>query len=497
MMRKNKLDYSVKELAEQGKNKAAMVGVFIMNIVLAAAYLLEVIKGARTVTSYGIIVLFCTIPCVLALILYKRKKDSGLIRYVCGIGFMFLYGYVMWTTTTDLVFCYIIVFFVIFVVYVDVKLLVLLSIYALFINIIVIARKAMNGTLTQDGITNAEIIIACLVLTCLFTLLALQKIEQINKANIEKADSQRIQADGLLNTTLQVASSMTENIAQAVTETDSLKSTIGMTQHAMAKLVADTNEEVEAIEAQKQSTHKINDYISGVETAVHSIIGEVNIAEENLNAGNQIMNDLLEQVHSSEEANVLVVQKMQGLKECAGKMQDIMELIRDVADQTRLLSLNASIEAARAGEAGRGFAVVASEISALSTQTNSATGDIDKLIENIVHSVGEVTNAMDQLLEGSQLQNRYVNQTADSFSKIHNSTQGIFAQVSHLKDTVEIVTEENQQVAEQIENVSVIMGNVMNGAKNTYENCNVNLESIANMAIVMDNLKDDATKLQQ
>lgn len=496
-MEKMKLDYSIKEIAEQSKNKTAMIGIFIMNAILAVAYLIEVVKNTRSIASYGIVAILAILPCIIASIAYKRKKDSDVIRYITGVGFALLYGYVMWTSSTDLAFCYVTVVMVAFIVYVDIKFLVSLSIYALIINVAVIIRKAVTGNLTGVNLTNAEIIVACLILTCVFILLSIRKIEQINKANVQKADSEREQADELLNTTLQVAASMTENIEIAVGETDSLKDAIEMTQHAMEELVADTNEEVEAIEMQKQSTKKISNYICGVENSVHSIIKEVNVAEENLTAGNIIMKDLLDQVHISEDSNALVVQKMDGLREYAGKMQDILGLIRNVAEQTSLLALNASIEAARAGEAGKGFAVVASEIANLSTQTNSATGDIDKLIENIVNSVEDVTTAMDKLLEGSQLQNQYVNSTADNFKKIHNSTQGIFNQVSHLKNTVEIVTEENEQVAEQIENVSAIMQRVMTGANETYENCNVNLTSVANVASVMDNLKEDAKKLQQ
>ena len=489
-------DYSVKEVAEQAKNKTALVCVVIMNAIIALAYLLEVLKDARSIASYCVVALLCVLPCVLSVIIYNKKKDSKLIRYCSGIGFILLYAYIMMTTSTDLAFCYIIVLFVAFVVYVDFKFLVGLGVCALLVNVAAIIKKVTEGRFDAVSLTNAEVIVACLLLTTFFTLFAIRKIEQINQANIDKADEQRKQSDALLQTTLTVAASMTANIEEAVGETEQLKDMIGETQNAMETLVADTNEEVEAIEAQKQSTEKINEYILGVEDAVGSIVDEVENTEEKLSAGNAVMNNLLDQVHISEQSNALVVQKMEGLRESANRMQDILELIRNVADQTGLLALNASIEAARAGEAGRGFAVVATEITNLSAQTNDATGDIDKLIDEIVSSVEDVTNAMNKLLEGSQLQNEYVNDTAGSFRQIHTSTQNIAQQVSHLKKTVTIVTEENRQVSEKIEKVSDVMQRVLDGANATFETCNVNLDSVANVAMVMDNLSEEATKLQ-
>ncbi len=495
--RKQLLDYSIQEVAEQGKNKTALTCVCILNLILAVAYLLEVVKETRTIASYSIVLAFTLLPCIIAMVAYKKNKQSGIVRYISGVGFGLLYGYVMLTTSTDLAFCYVIVAFLAFIVYVDFKLLISLSVYALLVNILIIAKKASDGQMTGVAVTNAEIIVACLILTCWFALLSIRTINHINIANVQKADNEKNQSEELLNTTLQVAASMTDNIDNAVSETDSLKDAIGTTQQAMQELVADTNEEVEAIEMQKQSTHIINEYIRGVDNSVHSIVKEVREAEDNLTSGSVVMEKLLEQVHNSDESNALVVEKMEGLREYADKMQDIMVMIRNVAEQTSLLALNASIEAARAGEAGKGFAVVASEISTLSMQTNDATEDIDRLIDSIVHSVEDVTEAMDKLVESSRLQNQFVNNTADNFNKIHNSTQGIFDQVSGLKETVDIVTQENQQVAEQIENVSVIMQKVMAGANETYESCNVNLESIANVATVMDNLKEEAAKLQQ
>jgi len=490
------LDYSIKEVAQQNQNKIALIGVIIMNVILALAYLIEVFKDARSIGSYAIVAALCILPSVLAVLIYRKSKTSSMVRYICGGGFALLYAYIMATTSSDIAFCYVIVFFVILIVYVDLKFMVGLGVYALIVNVVVIVRKAINGQLTGNALTNAEIIVACLILTTVFTILAIRKIEQINEANILKAESQKKNSEQILNTTLDVASSMTANIEEAVGETEQLKEMIGDTQRAMETLVADTNEEVEAIEAQKQSTEKINEYIMGVGDAVGSIVGEVDSTEDKLAAGNAVMNDLLDQVHISEQSNAMVVQKMEGLRESANRMQDILEMIRNVADQTGLLALNASIEAARAGEAGRGFAVVATEITNLSTQTNDATGDIDKLIEEIVSSVEDVTIAMNKLLESSQMQNQYVSETAESFGQIHTSTQNIAQQVAHLKQTVEIVTEENRQVSEQIGHVSDIMQRVMNGANATYETCSVNLDSVANVATVMDNLSLEAAKLQ-
>lgn len=495
-MKTKKFDYSIKAVAEQSKNKTALLGICIMNVILALAYLLEVFKDARSIGSYCVVAVLCFGPTIAGLIIYHINKQSALIRYICGFGFGLLYAYIMFTSSTDLVFCYIIVFFVILIIFIDFKLLGILSVYAFVVNLVALVMKAMKGGLTGVALTNAEITLACLIMTGFFTLLSIYKINQINKANVDKADLEKKQADSLLGTTLSVADSMTTDIDGAVAETDSLKDAIGMTQQAMEVLSENTNAAADAIEAQKISTMKINEYVRGVEGSVGSIVEEVNVAEENLEAGNVIMNDLLKQVQVSEESNALVVQKMEGLKEYASKMQDIMGLIRNVANQTSMLALNASIEAARAGEAGKGFAVVATEISSLSTQTNSATGDIDELIVNIVKSVEEVTTAMDALLEGSRLQNKYVNDTAESFKKIHNSTQGISTQVSQLKEAVEIVTEENEQVEKQITNVADTMEKVMSGADKTLENCNTNLESIAKVVTLMDSLKEEAVKLK-
>lgn len=495
-MKRETLDLSVKSNAAKSMNETVITGMFVMNIVLAVAYAIELVKGARQPGSYLIIAMLCLLPCVLSFCVFLRKRDAVAVRYVFAIGFALLYGYIMLTTTTILAFCYVIVAFVILMTYMDTKLLGGLGSCALVVDIIMIVKRVMAGDLSGTQVSEAEISVACLVLTGLFVMLALKKINRINQANIDRAEVERGQAEGILQTTLEVAAAMTENIKASVEEAEGLKVAIGETQRAMEVLTDGAKDGVAAIEIQKQNTETISANVEQVDAVVGSIVSEVQNAEENLNKGNEVMKELLRQVQVSGESGALVAEKMEELKENADKMQSIMGLISNVANQTGLLALNASIEAARAGEAGKGFSVVASEISNLSSQTNAATGEINALIVSIVSSIGAVTEAMERLLESSRLQNQYVDDTADNFEQIHNSTQSIFEQVSLLKDTVDVVTDANAQVSEGIVNVEAVTRKVMDEANDTLLSCNTNLQSIATVAGIMELLKQNADKLQ-
>jgi len=91
--------------------------------------------------------------------------------------------------------------------------------------------------------------------------------------------------------------------------------------------------------------------------------------------------------------------QMETLSKQSGQIGSIMEMIKKIADQTNLLSLNASIEAARAGEAGRGFAVVATEIRKLAEQSMQATNGVEDILNSIKSSVDMSTGSVDKVLD--------------------------------------------------------------------------------------------------
>jgi len=111
-----------------------------------------------------------------------------------------------------------------------------------------------------------------------------------------------------------------------------------------------------------------------------------------------IQENIVEMDNTVSEVN-RASQEVELLSESAQKIHNIIGTIRDIAEQTNLLALNAAIEAARAGEQGRGFAVVADEVRNLAARTTSSTSEISQIIDTLTNHVSTVSSAMEQVVE--------------------------------------------------------------------------------------------------
>ncbi len=189
------------------------------------------------------------------------------------------------------------------------------------------------------------------------------------------------------------------------------------------------------------------------------------ISQSNSEVGSQSLKIVESLKAKSFESNNMISQ-IASLSQNAQSIQSIVGVIKNVSDQTNLLSLNASIEAARAGEAGKGFAIVASEIRGLAEHSKKFTEDI----ASVIGEMQEKTNTTVALVQ-------HANQIFDEQQKSVDSTNTAFASI--------IMS--NQEVSNQIENVHDIINNIDNGKTEV-------LDAIRNIASVT---KESAACSQQ
>ncbi len=172
--------------------------------------------------------------------------------------------------------------------------------------------------------------------------------------------------------------------------------------------------------------------------------------------GATVVGKTVEEVQEIADTVEDLAKTMASLGDRSKQIGNILSVIKDIADQTNLLALNAAIEAARAGEQGRGFAVVADEVRKLAEKTANSTSEIGEMIKAIQEETGKAVLSMGEGTKKVESGVRLATQAGVALNNIVNSVNGLQSMVQQIASATEEMSTASEQISSDIETIATV-----------------------------------------
>lgn len=278
--------------------------------------------------------------------------------------------------------------------------------------------------------------------------------------------------------------------------------------------ISNVNSAVEQIamgsSSQAQETASAGQHVNYIGAAIETNSSAVNILEESIGRMNKLAGESdvmlaqLVDINNKTTGNIKVVMEQANItNESAEKIKEAVSIIQGIAEETNLLSLNASIEAARAGESGRGFAVVAEQIRKLAESSAKSASEIDNIAMELINNSKDSVLKMEELSDSAKFQYEKLNGTRDSFEDLQGEIQAvseaskdIFEQtdkINALKMDVSNVIEQLAAIAQQNEVSTQETSTTMHSLTGSIDKCREETAVLSNLS---ENLNEQTGKFK-
>ncbi|MHB1589947.1 MAG: methyl-accepting chemotaxis protein [Sulfuricella sp.] len=223
---------------------------------------------------------------------------------------------------------------------------------------------------------------------------------------------------------------------------------------ASGQVATSSSSQSEATSSMAAAVEEMTVSINHVSDSAHEAV-EISRKSGKLSTeGGEVIHKAASEMSKTAETVRHTAQAIEELDQHSNQISSIVQVIKDVADQTNLLALNAAIEAARAGEQGRGFAVVADEVRKLAERTTKATEEITQMIAAMQHSaraaVSTMETAVDQVSGGVTL----ANQAGSAIIQIKDGAEQVVGVVNDISSALAEQSSASNDIAAQVEKVA-------------------------------------------
>ncbi|WP_010647793.1 methyl-accepting chemotaxis protein [Oceanobacillus massiliensis] len=264
--------------------------------------------------------------------------------------------------------------------------------------------------------------------------------------------------------TAETVSSQSEELTQSASEVKSGSQQIATTMQELASgSESQANYASDLASVMETFSAKVQEMNANGEDIYNSSNDVLGMTTE----GSKLMDVSVNQMAMIDQIVQDAVQKVKGLDIQSQEISKLVSVIKDIADQTNLLALNAAIEAARAGEHGKGFAVVADEVRKLAEQVGVSVTDITGIVQNIQ---AESTGVAESLQGGYQEVEKGTGQiktTGETFNGITNAVKEMVSKIQTITDNLTAISSSSQDMSASVEEIASVSEESAAGVEQT------------------------------
>ncbi len=343
----------------------------------------------------------------------------------------------------------------------------------------------VNDAITSDAVKmsllSAAVIVAALLFTAVMAVSIARALKHMMNLFGKVADGNLAQVQDKKSSRRDEIGAMLHGITRLRT---SLRDMIGNIQHSAEVLMNSADELEQAAAMTSSDSDKVDRAISEISsgavsqaeeteeamtdiermggiisemttdiTAMTKITGGMGKAGEDVN---RILEELSAYTKKTTDAVDVIAQQIQTTNASAQQIQKAVEMITSIADETNLLSLNASIEAARAGEQGRGFAIVATQIQKLAEQSSTSAQQIEQIIHVLLNDAETTVHTMEHVVEIVASQEQKLSQTGTCFETVSKGIRESLGKMEHIQQQSGVLDEARNQMMNMITSLSAI-----------------------------------------
>ncbi len=237
-----------------------------------------------------------------------------------------------------------------------------------------------------------------------------------------------------------------ENLSSTATTNEQTSS------QAQTQLSTQREQTANVATAMTEMSHSVQE----VAHSAHGSLEMVKRVESASEEGRNVMSSNISTINQLESRLHESVSAVSELQKMSGQIGSILDVIRNIAEQTNLLALNAAIEAARAGEQGRGFAVVADEVRVLASRTTQSTTEIESMISNLQSSSQSANHVIQSCMNDMEMSVEQASKANSAMEEIQALIIEISQMSSHISQAAAEQSETSADIARSIEDINNI-----------------------------------------